>query len=571
VHHDGATQSSRPLLLTCLFSGSLHESSGWVSAVGKVGLYPQAFATSSDILFQTMRVLFLNPPFHPRFSREQRSPAVTKSGTLYYPKWLAHAAGVAIKSGHDVDLVDAPAAGYSVQAVIDRIAAKNIEAVICDTSTPSILNDVSVIEALVAARPTLHVLLVGRHVSSLPKETLAMSTSLKAVAIREYEYTVRDWLETKACGADLSTVDGLVWRRDGAGEIVSNKPREAIKNLDELPFVSEIYKRFLHTPDYFYGHSLWPLVVFDTSRGCPYHCSFCVYPQAFSGHTMRYRSVANVADEFDFVAREMPEIKTVMLEDDTFIISKPRTLELAKELIRRNNKLPFDANCRADIGAESELLSTLHKAGARLFCVGFESGDVEVINGMKKNNDDRRDAKYHEEAHRFVRICQDSGIMVHGCFMVGNLNETPASMEKTLNFAKKLQPDTAQFFPIMVYPGTTAYEEAKKRNYIQIEDWGAWLTKDGLHNSVVTLPNITHGQLVSFCDRARRSFYLSPSYLVYKLKQSLKDRRELQRNVKGFITLSKYLLRGSQHEKSESSSQPEHRAITAAPSPQGGD
>ena len=150
----------------------------------------------------------------------------------------------------------------------------------------------------------------------------------------------------------------------------------------------------------------------------------------------------------------------------------------------------------------------MHKAGARLFCVGFESGDVEVINGMKKNNDDRRDAKYHEEAHRFVRRCQDAGIMVHGCFMVGNLNETPASMEKTLSFAKKLRPDTAQFFPIMVYPGTVAYQEAKKREYIQIEDWGAWLTKDGLHNSVVTLPNITHEQLVSFCDQARRSFYL---------------------------------------------------------------
>ena len=64
-----------------------------------------------------------------------------------------------------------------------------------------------------------------------------------------------------------------------------------------------------------------------------------------------------------------------------------------------------------------------------------------------------------------------------------------------------------------------------------------------------SLPNITHEQLVSFCDRARRSFYLSPSYLFYKLRQSMKDRRELQRNVKGFVTLSKYLLRGSQHEK----------------------
>lgn len=496
-----------------------------------------------------MRVLFLNPPFHPRFSREQRSPAVTKSGTLYYPKWLATAAGVAIKDGHDVDLLDCPAAGGSVQAVIDRIEGKNIQAVVCDTSTPSILNDVAVIESLLAANPSLHVLLVGRHVSSLPGQTLELSPVLEAVALREYEYTVRDWLQAKACGADLADVDGLVWRHQRSAEVVHNKPRAAIENLDELPFVSEVYKRFLHTPDYFYGHSLWPLVVFDTSRGCPYHCSFCVYPQTFSGHKMRYRSVRNVAEEFEFVSREMPEVKTVMLEDDTFIISKSRTLELAKELIRRGNKLPFDSNCRADIGADSELLSTLHAAGARLFCVGFESGDVEVIHGMKKNNDDRRDAKYHQDALLFVQRCREARILVHGCFMVGNLNETPASMERTLRFAKKLRPDTAQFFPIMVYPGTTAYEEAKNRGYIETEDWSAWLTKDGLHNSIVTLPQITHEELVSFCDRARRSFYLSPSYLGYKLKQSMKDRRELQRNLKGFLTLSKYLLRGSRHDK----------------------
>src|SRR5271156_3702995 len=322
-----------------------------------------------------MRVLFLNPPFHPRFSREQRSPAVTKSGTLYYPKWLSHAAAVAIRQGHDVDLVDAPAANLSLKAVLDRVEANRIGAVVCDTSTPSIVNDIGVLDALHAANPDLHLLLVGRHVSAMPNETFAMSRSVQAVALREYEYTVRDWLAAIECGASLESVEGLVWR-NGNDEVVVNKPREAIKNLDELPFVSEVYKRFLNTKDYFYGHSLWPLVVFDTSRGCPYYCSFCVYPQTFSGHTMRYRSKENVADEFEFVAREMPEVKTVMLEDDTFIISKKRTMELANELISRGNKLPFDANCRADVGADLDLLSTLHNAGARLFCVGFESGDV---------------------------------------------------------------------------------------------------------------------------------------------------------------------------------------------------
>ena len=113
----------------------------------------------------------------------------------------------------NVDLVDAPAGDFSVQAIIDRIRAKNIQAVMCDTSTPSILNDVDVVERLTFAEPSLHVLIVGRHVSALPKETLAMSPSLEAVAVREYEHTVRDWLAAKSCGADLSDVDGLVWRQ----------------------------------------------------------------------------------------------------------------------------------------------------------------------------------------------------------------------------------------------------------------------------------------------------------------------------------------------------------------------
>lgn len=324
-----------------------------------------------------------------------------------------------------------------------------------------------------------------------------------------------------------------------------NKPRPEIEDLDALPFVSEVYKRFLNIEDYYYGHSLHPLVVFDTSRGCPYKCSFCAYPQTFSGHKMRYRSVGHVADEFEFVAREMPEVRTVMLEDDTFIIDKKRTRALAEELIQRGNKLPYDSNCRADLGLDVDLLKTLHKSGARLFCVGFESGDVDVINGMKKNNNPGRDGQYHDNAKEFVNSCQQAGIMVHGCFMVGNLNETKSSMRKTLDFAKILNPDTAQFYPIMVYPGTAAYDEARERGYLETEDFSQWLTEAGLHNSVVNLPDITHRELVEFCDTARREFYLRPRYIAHKAIQSLKSRDELIRNLIGAKSLVKYLVRGS--------------------------
>lgn len=484
-----------------------------------------------------MKVLFLNPPFHNRFSRESRSPAVAKSDTLYYPKWLSHAAGVAIKVGHDVDLVDAPAACVDLKYVLDRIDAKGIQAVVIDTSTPSIVNDLDVVRGILKHNPKLHVLMVGRHVSSMANDTLTKCPELKAVAVREYEYTVRDWLEAVSSGADFSTVDGLVWRND-AGEIIKNKDRAAIENLDELPFVTEVYKRFLRVEDYFYGHSKHPLVVFDTSRGCPYRCTFCVYPQTFSGHRMRYRSVGHVADEFDFVKRELPQVEAIMLEDDTFIIDIKRTEQLADELIKRGNKIPFDSNCRADTKADVEVFKKLRKAGARLFCVGFESGDDEVLKHIKKN-------LKLDLTRQFMDNCKSSGIMVHGCFMVGNLNETQQTLQKTLDLALELSPDTAQFFPIMVYPGTAAYEEAKQKGYLASENFSDWLTKDGLHKSTVNLPNVSHQELVEFCDKARRKFYLRPSYLVKKGVQSLKDPAEFRRNLKGFKKLSKYLIQGS--------------------------
>src|SRR5690606_42155644 len=79
----------------------------------------------------------------------------------------------------------------------------------------------------------------------------------------------------------------------------------------------------------------------------------------------------------------------------------------------------------------------------------------------------------------------DAGILIHGCFMVGNLGDTPETLQATLDFAKKLNPNTAQFYPIMAYPGTTAYEEAKTRGELASQDYDKWLDKDGQHNTTV--------------------------------------------------------------------------------------
>ena len=74
---------------------------------------------------------------------------------------------------------------------------------------------------------------------------------------------------------------------------------------------------------------------------------------------MRYRSPENVADEFEYCAKEFPQLKTVMLEDDTFIIDKKRTMLVADELIKRGNKIPFDSNNRADCRADVDFYKRL--------------------------------------------------------------------------------------------------------------------------------------------------------------------------------------------------------------------
>jgi len=163
-----------------------------------------------------MNVLFLNPPFHPRYSRSQRSPAVIKSGVIYYPIWLAYATGVLESHGFRVRLIDAPAAGYDLDYVLSEAESFQPRLIVIDTSTPSIHADIQTAIALKERLPKAFILLVGPHVSALPEASLQMSSSIDAVARGEYDYTVRDLAQSLDGGGELSAVLGLSYRdKDG--------------------------------------------------------------------------------------------------------------------------------------------------------------------------------------------------------------------------------------------------------------------------------------------------------------------------------------------------------------------
>lgn len=490
-----------------------------------------------------MKILLINPPFkgeHGRFSREQRSPAITKGGTFYYPMWLAYATGLLDREGFDVMLIDAPANGMPYADAAQRAARFAPDMIVVDTSTPSIQNDLDIGGKLKELTGAFTVL-VGTHPSALPKKTLASSKNIDGVAVKEYEYTLLDLARliekegTSPAPESLKGIDGLTFR--SGAEIIENRDRAYIENLDAIPFLSEVYKKHLKVEDYFYTICQYPQVAIFTGRGCPYQCVYCVYPQVMHGHKYRKRSVENLVAEFAYIERELPQVREIFIEDDTFTVDKKRVIEFCKAYGEADLSISWVANSRADVDLET--LKNMKGANCRLLCVGFESGDQSVLDSMKKN-------LKVEKALRFVEDARASDILVHGCFIVGNPGETKETLETTLDYAKRLGTDTAQFFPIMVYPGTEAYGWAKDNDYLLTEDYSEWNTEDGLHNCVVSRPGLSNIDLVEFCDRARREFYIRPGYMLYRLKRiiihPIEDGPRILKSLKIF---AKFLLRGS--------------------------
>ncbi|MEM5814265.1 MAG: radical SAM protein, partial [Candidatus Aenigmatarchaeota archaeon] len=392
--------------------------------------------------------------------------------------------------------------------------------IVIDTSTPSIINDMQVADALKEALPNAHITLVGTHPTALPEETLNKCKADSACR-GEYDYTVRDLALALQDGKPLKNVDGLSFKENG--KIVHSQKREYIKDLDELPFVSEIYLKHFGKDGikkYFYASLRWPQLTILTARGCPYNCLFCNSPMK---HSYRPRSIDNVVAELEYIQKELPFVKEIMFEDETFPAAKERTMKLCEEIIRKGIKLKW--SCNARVNTDLETLQAMKRAGCRLMCVGFEASEKEVLDSIDKKTTKDMQMEFMENSRK-------AGLLVNGCFIFGLPSDTKETMRKTLEFAKELNCDTAQFYPLMVYPGTAAYEWAKKNGFITTEDYSKWLTEDGQMTTTVSRPGLTKEELVAFCDLARKEYYMRAKYILPKALQCLANPEEAVRTAK---------------------------------------
>jgi len=455
-----------------------------------------------------LRTLFLHPPSYEGFDggAGSRYQARREIRSFWYPTWLAQPAAMVPGSR----LIDAPPEGLTLGDL--RPIVSQYDLAVLHTSTPSFAHDVRVAEALKAENPSLRIGLVGAHVAVDPERALSSSDAIEFVARNEFDFTVQE----VAQGKPPDTIRGLSFRSNGHIRHVPDRP--ILENMDELPFVVDVYKRDLTIERYAIGYLLYPYLSLYSGRGCRSKCTFCLWPQTVGGHRYRTRSVDHVVAEIATATRYFPQVREYFFDDDTLTDDLPRVEALA----RRLGKLGVTWSCNAKANVPYNTLKVLRDNGLRLLLVGYESGNQQILNNVKKGI--RLDM-----AREFTRHAKSLGIKIHGTFIVGLPGETPETIEETIRFAQDIDPDTVQVSIAAPYPGTELFRQAQANG---------WLARDtlvddrGAQVSALSYPHLLSTEISRGTEEFYRRFYFRPRKIFAIAKEMAADGNVRRRRLR---------------------------------------
>jgi len=463
-----------------------------------------------------MRTLFLNPPSFEGFDggAGSRWPATREIESYWYPVWLCYPAGML----PDSKVVDAPPHKISIEQTV--ALANDFELLVLFTSTPGFRVDVKIAEMMKDTNPKLRVAFVGPPVTVDPEGSLGASKAIDFVVRREFDYQIADYAQGQA----LAELPGVSYRTNGS--FTHTPDGEMIENLDDLPWVTKVYKRDLDITRYNVPFLLHPYVAFYTTRGCPALCTFCLWPQTHSGHRWRLRSADSVASEVRYALDTWPNLKEVFFDDDTFNYRKARTIELCQKL----KPLNFTWSCTSRVTTDYETLKAMKEAGCRLLIVGYESGDPGILRNIKKG-------ATVEMAERFTRDCKKLGLLVHGDYIVGLPGESRESLRRTIDFAKRLDCETIQIAIAHPYPGTEFYDHAVRNNLITVD---AMTDEMGHQLPNVVYPGLDRAELVEWVERFFGEYYFRPRVIWRVVRKAIWDgaeRRRLYKEAREYLAL----------------------------------
>jgi len=444
----------------------------------------------------------------------------TEKNYLPFPFYLAYAAALLKRHGFDVYIIDAIAEEISYKKFIQRVKALKPQLVVAETSTVSLKHDLNFLENF---KGLTSIALCGPDVNIVLPEFLAKFDFIDYVLFGEYEATLLDLVKSLKETQNLQHIDGIIYRNNG--NIIKNGPRTLISDLDWLPWpLREALpvKKYNDAP----GDIPSPCGSMWASRGCPFKCSFCLWPQVmYSGNSYRPRKIVHVVDEMEYLVKNMG-FKSIYFDDDTWNIGRNRILAFCEELLNRDFRVPWAIMARAEL-MDEKLLERLRQAGLFAVKYGVESASQQLLNNISKGTDLKR-------VEDIIKYTKYLGIRTHLTFTFGLPAENKHTIRETINYAIKMDPTSVQFSLATPFPGTRFYEQMEKGGYILTKNWEKY---DGNHHSVIKTDSLSAGQL----QKAKKMAYLEWDKYYYQKKKKLSMQRETLQ-TKFFRSLKLYGL-----------------------------
>jgi radical SAM superfamily enzyme YgiQ (UPF0313 family) len=246
-----------------------------------------------------------------------------------------------------------------------------------------------------------------------------------------------------------------------------------------------------------------PYASIYTTLGCPYKCSFCCINAPFGKNGYRMRSAQSVVDEIGLL-HDKYGVRTFKFVDEMFVLNERHVTAICDLLIERGYDLNIWAYARVDT-VKPPMLEKLRKAGIRWLALGIESGSKHVRDGAKKS------LKANDIVD-IVRMIQQAGIAVLGNFIFGLPDDTVETMQETLELAKELNCEFANFYSAMAYPGSPLYTMAVEQGWDLPETWGGY-SQHSFDCKPLATEKVSAAGVLGFRDKAFDSYFTNQRYL----------------------------------------------------------
>ncbi len=280
----------------------------------------------------------------------------------------------------------------------------------------------------------------------------------------EGEVTLLHLINALSEGVKLEKIEGIAFKN--GNEITVTAKRPALVNLDLLP------QPAWDLVDYNQYRARWdlrnkvPYINIATTRGCPYKCNWCAKP--IYGIRYNARSSKRVVDEIEYHLQHH-HINHFWICDDIFGLKPGWVLEFRDELKRRNLKIKFKIQSRADLLLEENYIDDLVDAGLDEAWIGAESGSQKILDAMDKGIT-------IEQIHQSTTLLKHVGVKVGFFIQYGYLGETNKDIKLTIKMIIKLMPDYLGISVSYPLPGTKFYDKVKKDLVLKSN----WLDSDDL-------------------------------------------------------------------------------------------